>query len=330
MDFLRGLAMVALVICAYMSSHIESAIYILTFCVAVCNAFFQPAMGALIKELVEDPNVLLNANVKISIYMQIGMFIGSAVGGVLVSRLGFPAVVSVNAFSFFFSGLLTIGLPSKTKAASRLTYGGTFLSEMVHALSWCKERPALIWVMFVQMFGAVALAICNALLPSFVTGSLHANSVAYGTIDAGWGAGAIFGGLALSLASRRYSGTQISRFGPFALCIAMYNFALSVSVWQATFGYFFLAAVICIVRVRTDTDLLILISERHFGKIKSFISMFISYATLVVYCLIWWSGEKLSLGPLLMYFALFVLFLSLARTVFALNFFARFRKVFQR
>lgn len=300
-DVVRGLLLSVLVLAIHLDTWVVPVIYISAFLMAVCNAFFQPAVGALIRDI-STRESLLNANIASNVCMQIGMLAGSSLGGILVAKFGFLTVIVLNIGSFYVSGALTawirLGEGGGTKAQARAQV--RFLEQFRATYTYVRENHYLLWLAVVQMFGTATLSMCNTLLPAFVDRELRADAIAFGIIDATWGAGAIVGGLVLAFVARKVSRRHIMLYGPCCLALALLVFLTSQSVLQASLGYFLLAFVICIVRVSTDTDLVTNVDRDYFGKIKSTITMFISYITLGLYGVLGYLGENLSIRFILL------------------------------
>lgn len=300
-DVVHGLLLSALALAIYFETWVVPTIYVTTFLVAICNAFFQPAVSALIRNI-STKDKLLDANIASNVCMQIGMLAGSSLGGIVVAEFGFLTVVMLNIASFYISGALTawvhLSLPKAGVKRGREPF--RFISEFRATLAYVRENQYLVWLAVVQMFGTATLSVCNTLLPAFVDRELRADATAFGIIDAAWGAGAIIGGLTLAYIARKMSRRHVTLFGPCCLSIAVVVFLTAHSVAQATLGYFLLAFVICIVRVSTDTDLLSNVDRDYFGKVKSTITMFISYISLGLYGLLGYMGDGLSLRFILL------------------------------
>lgn len=158
------------------------------------------------------------------------------------------------------------------------------------------------------MFGSVILYICNTLLPVFVYRELGADTKAFGVIDAAWGAGAIAGGIALTSGLNRLKQAQITYCGPLLLSLSIFIFLSAQGVAHAVAGYFSLGFVVCVVRVSTDTQLSSDVDREYFGKVKSIITMFISYVSLAVYAIVGYLGDHVSIRSI---------FLGAAVTIFS-------------
>jgi MFS family permease len=83
-------------------------IYLVAFVQSSVGQFFNPAKGALIPQLVDEPQ-LMPANSLNSLGVELTRLIGAPLGGALMALMGLPSVVIVDCVSFVVSALL-IGL----------------------------------------------------------------------------------------------------------------------------------------------------------------------------------------------------------------------------
>lgn len=293
-DVLRGAILLCLVLSLYLDMWVVEAIYVSSFLLAICEIFFQPAVGALIRDISAKER-LLDANIISNMSMQIGTLCGASLGGIVLAWFGVMTVILVNVASFFVSAGLTIWIRRNPSAAAAPVHEPLQFSKALRdTLHYVGENRYLVWLAIVQMFGSVTLYACNTLLPVFVVRELDAGPQAFGIIDAAWGAGAMLGGLSLAYIARRVPHHQISMIGPLLLAAALGLFLSSHSVVQAVTGYFALGFIICAVRISTSTVIAADVAPAYFGRIKSGITMFISVISLAIYASVGYLGDRVS------------------------------------
>ena len=117
MDFLRGIAVLGLGFIVQQGEASFFQLGIVTFILAVSGAFFNPALSAIIPNLVRDAN-LEKANSLENISNNFTQIIGAALGGILIGVLGFAGAFFFNGISFIISGIseLFINIPAVKKA----------------------------------------------------------------------------------------------------------------------------------------------------------------------------------------------------------------------
>jgi MFS family permease len=85
-------------------------VYALVTVAAVAGTLFRPAKSALLPALVASPSELTAANVASSTLESVGMFLGPALGGVLLAVSSPSVVFAVNGLTFLWSAALVVGL----------------------------------------------------------------------------------------------------------------------------------------------------------------------------------------------------------------------------
>lgn len=295
-DVLRGLILCTLPLSMYFNAWVTETIYVTTFLMAIGNIFFQPAVSALVRDI-SSKDHLLKANIIGNMSMQIGMLSGASLGGLLVAMHGAGTVIVLNIVSFFVSAALTLWIKSDydkfAHYAQRTRLG--FATEFRNTITYFNSKPFIIWLAVLQTFCFITLYVCNTLLPGFVVQELRLDSTAFGLIDAAWGVGALAGGLILPFTAKRLGRWRLASAGLMLLPMSLSLFATASGTAQAVAGYFMLGGVICMVRVNTDTILATEISHEYFGRIKSTITMMISYASLIIYGLVGLMGDLISI-----------------------------------
>ena len=168
--------------------YAEAAIFGLT------SAFFFPAMGAIIPDLVPS-DILLQGNTLRSVSRQIARLAGPVTGGLLVVFAGPPTAFFVDGITFFaaFVALAAArppspGLPPRRHLLREIREGFAF----TFSLPW-------LWIT-IFLFALVNAAFVGALvvaLPLLVRDTLHADARLFGFIEAMTGVGEIAGAILL-------------------------------------------------------------------------------------------------------------------------------------
>lgn len=310
-DFARALILLFVAVSMYYGVLGLTAVYLATFLIALCEHFFQPAVGALIRDIVPKER-LLEANVSSSMSMQIGLLIGASIGGFLVALFGTQYVVIINIISFSISGVLTLWIkhtPAIKHAVERLVTTGA-MREFYDAIRYAIGTRFVIGLALQQMFIYVTLSVCNTLLPIFSDRELSAGAQGFGLIDAVWGMGAICGGFSLTYLVKKIHAEWFGVFGLGAISFLLFVFLTANSVPQAAAAYFLLGAFVVMIRVNSDTLIATGVEPSQFGKVKAAISMFISYVSLIAYAGVGYLGDIMSVRWI--YFILSVVILCSA------------------
>jgi MFS family permease len=93
-------------------------VYAISIVGTVVSSAFRPAQAALVPELASTPEQLTASNVAASSTEGIGLFVGPALGGLLVAVIGIEATFAVTAALFLLSALLVAGIHEPSRARS--------------------------------------------------------------------------------------------------------------------------------------------------------------------------------------------------------------------
>jgi MFS family permease len=214
-DLLR--AALLLLLLAVRSPEWLWALYLVVFVQSSVGQFFNPAKGALIPQLVDEPQ-LMPANSLNSLGVELTRLIGAPLGGALMAQLGLPSVVLVDCVSFVVSALLIgmIAVPRGEHAAPAAApdvglpalLAGIWrdLVEGLRLVASTRWLAGLFLAMGIIMFGQ---GITNALLVPFVEQVLHGDAQIFGWVVTAQGIGGLIGGLLAGTLGRLFSPVRI-------------------------------------------------------------------------------------------------------------------------
>ncbi|MEO8153334.1 MAG: MFS transporter [Rhizobacter sp.] len=295
-DLLRGLILLLLAFGMATGTLLPLHIYVASFFIALCDNFFQPAIGALVRDLVAKER-LLSANIVGSMASQVGTLVGASLGGFAVAALGTDAVVGLNACSFFASAALLVWIRHAHRpagAAPAKAQAEGVIAQFRRAVEETPQRALLLMIVTQQVMAYLTVFICNTLLPGFVVRELHAGAESFGLIDAGWGVGALSGGVLLSLLLKRGSAARVGAACLVAFGLGLATLAVAQSAAHATAAYLVLGCLGVMLRINGDTEIAKTVAPAHFGKIKSGVVMLISWLSLAVYGAVGYLGDTVS------------------------------------
>jgi MFS family permease len=195
------------------------------------QAFFQPALEAIVPTLVAEDQLLGASAVDQFVRPLSIQLLGPAIGGVLIATAGSGTAFLVDAATFgVAAGTLLLIRPL---AHSRTRDGGRdWRSELAEGLSFVRTNPWL-WRTLVAA-GISLLAFVGpsqVLLPFLVKNELHASSGVFGAIRAAGGVGALTAAVWVGY-SRRPGPALGAMFAAWALqCLALAGYALLAGAW---------------------------------------------------------------------------------------------------
>ena len=196
-------------------------LYVESIFIGITGAFFLPAMGAIIPELV-PADILVQGNTLRAFSRQGARLAGPVVGGFLVALAGPGWAFLGDGLTFFvsFAALFAARPPLRVPAARQ-----PILTEIREGIAFTFSLPWL-WVT-IAVFAFANASYAGPLIvamPLLVRDVLHADASVFGLINATAGIGEIIGGVVLGQ-------VRIHRIG-----ILMYLAAAFGAAWLALYG----------------------------------------------------------------------------------------------
>jgi MFS family permease len=145
-DIGRGLALLAVPVCAWFGVLTMPVLYIVGFLVGALNVVGWPAYQVFMTERVGRDN-LVEANAKIGVADSAAQLIGPGIAGALIQWLTAPFAILLDAVSFFFSAWMLRGIPPRASDAPK-NEARSVKSEIVEGLMAIWHTPtlrALVW-----------------------------------------------------------------------------------------------------------------------------------------------------------------------------------------
>lgn len=178
------------------------AIYGLAITSTIVVGCYPPAQAALLPSLVATPDELTAANVVGNTLSSVAMFVGPALGGVLLVLSGPAAVFGLNCGFLVWSIAFVVQVP-RDEPPER-SEQGRFLPELTAGLASVLQRPALRVVVALTVAVSLIEGSLNVLLVVLAIRLLHAGNAGFGWLTTAMGIGSVAGALAVAiLASRR-------------------------------------------------------------------------------------------------------------------------------
>ncbi|HJX28263.1 MAG TPA: MFS transporter [Thermoanaerobaculia bacterium] len=199
-DLIAGLAVLAFALMVWLRPDDQSVVIPLLFAVSLIlglvRAFFGPAVQAALPDLVPAEK-LAAANSMNQLAFQASIFSGQALGGVLYTFLGAPALFLIDALSYLFATGCTAAIPRDTPPAA-------VSDEKIHPfrqlLNDTGEGVRYVWSNtgmrdFVLMASLINFLAAPAfiLFPFFVDRYMKVGAQWYGFIVAGISVGSVLG-----------------------------------------------------------------------------------------------------------------------------------------
>jgi MFS family permease len=178
-------------------------VYALGSLMGLLQSTFRPTQAALLPLLARSPEELTAANLVLTTIEGIGIFLGPAVGGVLLATAGTDVVFAATAGVFLVSALLLTGVRAERAAAPAAVTGG-LLRAAVAGFSTVVRDTRLRLV--IGLYGAQTLVAgaLNVLIVVAALQLLDLGKAGIGFLNSAVGVGGLLGGFgALALVGRR-------------------------------------------------------------------------------------------------------------------------------
>lgn len=210
MDFIRGLAVVALTILIYLEMPIEViliSLFIASIIVNLCSALFNPATKAIIPLIVRESQ-LTKANSMSMMVQSICSLLGAIIGGILYIKAGVYFVILLNGASYILSGFseLFITVPKKSstyiadESKKKQAESETFKDQLTEGYRFLRKEKGLYivtWFAFVLNFLGVPMF--SVYLPYIFNQIIKSNPTDLAYVQSALGIGVLIGSMLLGL-----------------------------------------------------------------------------------------------------------------------------------
>ncbi len=198
-DCFRALAQMVLAACLIFGQASLAMMVVVSALIGVGNAFFQPASGGFLTEIVAREQ-LGRMNGLLRTLNALAMVIGPALGGIIVGAIGPGFGIALDASSYIASALclLAIDLPPRVAPVAREKKSAG--RELIEAFDAMRRTRWLFLI--VAQYGALnmlAIAPFNVIAPvvlSATSAGLRGGAGSWGTLLSGIGVGAVLGAFA--------------------------------------------------------------------------------------------------------------------------------------
>ena len=194
-------------------------IYLLTALVGLMQSIFRPTQAALLPTLSRSPEELTAANLVLTTIESVGVFVGPAIGGILLALVGVDAIFAASAVAFLLSALLLAGVRPESPEAEVTPSTRGVLRESFAGFTTIARDSRL--RLIVGLYGAQTLVAgsLNVLIVVSALELFDLGESGIGFLNSAVGIGGLLGGLgALALLGRNRLGS---------------DFALGLLLWGA-------------------------------------------------------------------------------------------------
>ena len=323
LDFLRGIAVLGT---AYIAWHGHLALwhlYAMTLATGLGSAMYWSNVNSLVQEVI-PASQFTGANAAVLIGVQTGMLFAGAFVGFIYDHAGIAGILAIDGLTYFASAWCLFMVRSgylsprdhltkyphefseateatavalETGEIPEIAEAGLSLSvysDLKEGFSYLKEQPIVraLGITHSVLMGGIVSA--NVLITALAGDILHRGAVGLGLLEAGWGFGAILGGLLASQLPQRWRltlyGLSLAGLAIGHVMMPLIAFLVAAVFFQVLFGFF--RALSGVVAQAT----LMAIVPRHFmGRTQSAIAILTTVFQILMTFALGWVSHQFSL-----------------------------------
>jgi MFS family permease len=201
MDFTRGVVIVGLPTLAVVHHLAVWQIYVTAFVLFTLFTFFIPAREAMLPNIVPDEE-LPAANAIFQATISVSLFIGFALGGIVVAAVGVVPALYLDALSFAGSVITLALIQTSGRVAETARENAGALKEAVAGLRFVKRQPSLFAIFLFSGVLGVLVGPLLILPAPFSRTVLHAGARGYGLLEASFMLGNLVGAIGAGAMTR--------------------------------------------------------------------------------------------------------------------------------
>jgi MFS family permease len=271
-------------------------VYLIAALVGIASTAFRPAEAALIPTLARTPEELTAANVTSSTIESVGIFLGPAIGGLLLATTSVGTVFLVTAGAMLWSAVLLVGVRPVTEERAEEREAVSVLDELLAGFRAIASQRRL--RLLVALFGAQTFVsgMLNVLVVVIALELLDTGEAGVGFLNSALGVGGLLGALAAAALVGR--GRLAANFG---VGIFIWGLPIAlVAVWPHQAFALVLLAIVGVGNTLVDVSGMTLMQRaapedvlaRVFGVLESVLLLTIALGALVAPLLLDWLGTR--------------------------------------
>jgi MFS family permease len=297
-DISRAAAMLAMAAAAFNGAS-PVIVYILAGFMAVASKTFRPAQAALLPLLARSPEELTAANATSTAIESVGMFLGPALGGLLLAVASVGWVFVADALTLVWSAFFVVQLKSPYEEVTAPRERAGAFREMAAGFSALgSERGARI-IVFLYFCQTVVAGALRVLIVVTALDLLDVGNSGLGFLNAAMGVGGVIGvAITFALIGRRRLASD------FGLGLFLIGAGLGlIGVWPTFIGAILLVGIFGIGNTLVDVSAVTLLQRavrdevlgRVFGALQSILVLGLAVGALITPVLLHWIGTRATL-----------------------------------
>jgi MFS family permease len=271
------------------------AVYVLATLVSVAGTPFRPAEAALTPHLVRTPQELGAANVVASAIESVGIFVGPALGGLLLSQTSVATTFVVTAACVVVSALLILRIRARPEADEEHEEDHVLAELTAGVRAIFRNRNV---ALLVALFGAQTFVdgLLGVLIAVVAFDYLGAGAGAVGWLNSASGIGGLIGAAIAGVLVGR--GRLAADFG---LGVFLFGFPLALlAAWKSEASALVLLAIVGVGNTIADVSGMTLLQRvtpgaiigRVFGALESVLLLTVALGAVAAPALVAWLGTR--------------------------------------
>ena len=323
LDFVRGVAVLGTAYVAWRGQLELWHLYAITLITGIGSAMYWANVNSLVQEVI-PASQFTGANAAVIIGVQTGMLFAGAFVGFIYDRAGIAGILGIDGLTYFVSAWCLFQMrrgyvsprehltkyPREFSEATEATAvaletgeipeiaeAGVSLSvysDLKEGFAYLERQPVVrsLGITHSILMGGIVSA--NVLIVALASDVLHSGARGLGYLEAGWGFGAILGGLLASQLPQRLRltlyGIALAVLAIGHVAMPLIAFLVAAVLFQILFG--FCRALSGVVAQAT----LMAIVPRHFmGRTQSAIAIVTTIVQILMSFMLGWVSQKFSL-----------------------------------
>ena len=323
LDFLRGMAVLGT---AYIAWHGHLALwhlYAITLVTGIGSAMYWANVNSLVQEVI-PASQFTGANAAVLVGVQTGMLFAGAFVGFIYDRAGIAGILGIDGLTYFVSAwclfkmrrgyvsprehltkyphefsetteatavaLETAEIPEVAEAGLSLSV----YSDLREGFAYLKVQPVVrvLGITHSILMGGIVSA--NVLIVALASDVLHRGAKGLGYLEAGWGLGAILGGLLASQLPQRWRltlyGLSLAGLAIGHVLMPLIAFLAAAVFFQILFGFFrALSGVVA------QASLMAIVPRHFMGRTQSAIAILTTVLQILMSFALGWVSQRFSL-----------------------------------
>ena len=302
-DVIRALAVLAIPLLIWSGRFELWNLYAVEFVLGAGFAVYWPAAQALAQEIAPGKE-LIRANSVLLVGVQSGMMLAGACMGFLYERIGLAGVLmfdvatyglSILCFYLMRSGKRLPQDPTQKDAAAGGSLGA-FFEELREGWEFLRSRPTVLSMGLTYAFLMAGVMSGNVVLVALVKDIFDGTAESFGLMEAGWGLGALVGGVMTGWIARRSEGNAAGLWALGVLAVG--------HVVLPHLGYLMLAVAAhvvfgfcrALVAILAQSGIMAYVPQKLMGRTNSTFSLFSTAMQMVLALMIGELGARYSLA----------------------------------